>query len=118
MTYSFTCNNNYANKKQLEALKENIERLYGNSGLTIRLTDEDNLILVNVGIIEYTALRSTKRNAGRHKSYTDYKCQDIADMQLQGLSPEDIADKLHMSRSTYFRHLKRMNEHNNMDRYF
>jgi IS30 family transposase len=118
MTYCINCKNTKANKENIEGLKEAVERIYNNSGLTIKLDYESNNIIAAFSINEYTAQRSTKRNAGRHKAYSRYKCQYIADLQQQGLSADEIAKKINMSRSTYFRHLKRMSEQQDMDRYF
>jgi response regulator of citrate/malate metabolism len=118
MIYCINCKNTKSNRENIEGLKETLDKIYNNSGLTIRLEYDNDNITVAFSINEYKAQRSTTRNAGRHKAYTKYKCKDIEKLQKQGLTVDEIAEKLEMSRCTYYRHLKRMNEHKDMDRYF
>lgn len=118
MTYSIDCKNTKANREQLTALCSNFNDLYSSIGINIKVINEGDSIIAMISGSESKAKQSIKRNAGRHKAYTQYKCQYIADLQSKGLSADEIAEQLQLSRATYFRHLKRMSEHKDMNRYF
>jgi response regulator of citrate/malate metabolism len=89
-------------------------------GATMRLSysGKDESYVLVLDIDEEWAKRKLKRNAGRFKAVTTHKCEEIKEWQESGMSADEIAEQLGMSRSTYFRHLKRWKEHGNDERFF
>jgi len=63
--------------------------------------------------------RIKNRNAGRDKKLTDNFCR-ISDVLVmkETMSEQDILDTLKISRSTYYRRLKNIDENTNLNNYF
>jgi response regulator of citrate/malate metabolism len=105
--------------KAREAIKA-FNGILSRYGVSLRLNysgaEQSNMLVLSIN--EEWSKQRLKRNAGRGKAYSTYKCGHIAELQNQGLTADEIAEQLGMSRSTYFRHLKRMSEHKDMDKFF
>jgi DNA-binding CsgD family transcriptional regulator len=108
---------NEANAKEMITA---FNKLLSKYGATMRLTysgkDQSHILVLDIN--EEWSKQRLKRNAGRHKATTTYQCKEIKQWQSDGMTTEEIMEKLDMSRSTYFRHLKRWKEHGNDERFF
>jgi DNA-binding CsgD family transcriptional regulator len=119
-TYSILIRDGADNEaKAREAIKA-FNGILSSYGVSLRLNysgvEQSNMIILSIN--EEWSKQRLKRNAGRHKATTTYQCKEIKQWQSDGMTTEEIIEKLDMSRSTYFRHLKRWKEHGNDERFF
>lgn len=98
--------------KDMEHAAEVVSKLnsiLANNGVKFNFDTYGKTHILGIHIDDDAIKKSMKRNAGRKSRFSDVKYSDVLRMQ-ESMTHEQIIENLKMSRATYFRKIKKMNE--------
>ena len=86
-----------------------LNSILANNGVKFNFDTYEKTHILGILIDDDAIKKSMKRNAGRKSRSSNVKYSDVLRMQ-ESMTHEQIIENLKMSRATYFRKIKKMNE--------
>lgn len=86
-----------------------LNSILANNGVKFNFDTYGKTHILGIHIDDDAIKKSMKRNAGRKTRFSNVKFSDVLRMQ-ESMTHEQIIENLKMSRATYFRKIKKMNE--------